>query len=229
MNDAPIIAAVVSHLLQPTPAETERAIERTRKALLAELVGPTSEMLIENTEQPIAGGKHSAPFSRMRKWTLVAMAASITLVVFTVWTLSSPRSVMAQAITQMLRANTFRCTVESRGKDGSWVQSDEMLYSRSLGFLHRSFEDAKVKRVEKDDNQHHWLYRDGQPIAIRSEAIGFDAALERLLGPLVENKTGFTKAVEKSLVESNERLECYVLSDKQSRATIWVDRCWQTS
>lgn len=224
MNDASIIAAVVSHMLQPTPVETERAIVRTRRALLAELEGPTSEILIENTEQQFAGRRRSVPLSRMRKWIQVTVAASIILILFTTWIMVSPKSVMAQAITQMLRANTFRCTVESRAKYGSWVQSDEMLFSQSLGLLHRSFEDSQVVRVDKDDRQHHWLYRDGQPIAIRSESIGFDAALERILGPLVENKTGFTKATEKSLVESNERLECYVLSDKQSRATIWVDR-----
>jgi hypothetical protein len=224
MNDAPIIAAVVSHLLQPTPAETERAIERTRQALLAEMDSPASEKLNENTEQRVVGRQASIPFSKMRKWTHVAIAASIILIVFTAWIIVSPKPVMAQAISQLLRANTFRCTVESRVKDGSWVQSDEMLFSQSLGTLHRSFEDSSVVRMEKDDRQHHWLYRDGQPIAIRSESIGFDAALERLLGPLVENKTGFTKATAKSLVESNERLECYVLSDQQSRATIWVDR-----
>jgi hypothetical protein len=223
MNDSTIIA-VVCHLLQPTAEETERALERTRRALLAELDSPTSGMLIENTEPHVAGRERSVPFFKMRKWTQVAIAASIILMVFTAWAMVSPKSVMAQAISQMVRANSFRLTVESRGKDRSWVRSDEMLFSQSLGILHRSFEDSKVVRLEKDNRQHHWLYRDGQPIAVRSESIGFDAALERLLGPLAESKSDFKKIAEKSLVESNERLECYVLSDKRSRATIWVDR-----
>lgn len=224
MNDSTIIAAVVCHLLQPTAEETERALERTRRALLAELDSPTSGMLIENTKHHVAGRERSVPFFKMRKWTQVAIAASIILMVFTAWAIVSPKSVMAQAISQMVRANSFRLTVESRGKDRSWVRSDEMLFSQSLGLLHRSFEDSRVVRMEKDDRQHRWLYRDGQPIVIRSESIGFDAALERLLGPLAESKSGFKKIAEKGLVESNERLECYVLSDKRSRATIWVDR-----
>ncbi len=223
MNDSTIIAVVV-HLLQPTAEETEKAIERTRRALLAESDGPASDRLIENAEQQVVGRQLSQPSSRMRKWTQFAIAASIMLMVLTAWVMVSPKSVMAQAISQMLRANTFRYTVESRGKDGSWIRSDEMLFSQSHGILHRSFEDSRIVRIEKDDRQHHWLYREGQSIAIRSESIGFDAALERLLGPLAESKSGFEKIAEKSLVESNERLECYILSDKQSRATIWVDR-----
>lgn len=223
MNDSTLIA-VVSLMLRPTTEETERALERTRRALQSEMDSPASEILTENTEQQVVGGQRSIRFSKMRKWTQVAIAATIILMVFTAWLFVSPKSVMAQAISQMLRANTFRCTVENRGNDGSWIRSDEILFSQSLGILHRSFEDSKVVRLEKDDRQQHWLYRVGQPIAVRSKSIGFDAALERLLGPLAENKSGFTKIAEKSLVESNERLECYVLSNKQSRATIWADR-----
>ncbi|MEQ1825885.1 MAG: hypothetical protein ABL921_08050 [Pirellula sp.] len=223
MNDSTLIA-VVSHMLRPKTEETEQALERTRRALLAELESPASEMSIENTDQQFAGRQRSIAFSKVRKWAQVAIAGSIILMVFTAWIMVSPRSVMAHAISQMLRANTFRCTVESRGKDGSWVRSDEMLFSQSLGILHRSFVDSRVVRIEKDDRQQHWLYRDSQPIAVRSKSTGFDAALERLLGPLADSKSGFTKITEKSLVESNERLQCYVMSDKQSRTSIWVDR-----
>ncbi len=221
MNDTTLIA-VVAHMLRPTPEQTEQAIARTREALLAEIEA-SAELSSQTIELATANPPRITPVVSSRTWIQVAIAASVVFAAMSSWVMMSPRSVMAQAVSQMLRANTFRCVIESKKLDGNWNKADELLFSKDHGLLHTSFDDGRVVRIEKDDREHCWLHREGQPIAIRNKSVGLEAHLKRLISPLTATNSPFVPDTTKSVTENGETLHGYILKEQQARSTIWID------
>ena len=67
--------------LQPTPDESARAIERTRKTLLAESEKPPAARSLESWERPIEASLSAPRRASQRTWIQLAVAASVVMAV----------------------------------------------------------------------------------------------------------------------------------------------------